>query len=590
KSTTISTTHAEYIAMSGCCAQILWMRSQLTDYGFDFNKIPLYCDNRSAIALYCNNVQHSRSKHIDIWHHFIREQVERGVVELYFVNTDYQLEDIFTKALPRQRFEFILLRLGMKSMSPTTLKRLQEEEGETKMHMAVPISTREPKRIVNQSVAKPLKRKVASKSTNQKPRHTTRKLYDHLVEIILFIVDSGCSKHITGNLKLLINFVEKFLGAKFLNITLHAYFSSEGINHQTSVARTPEQNDVVERRNRILVEAARTILSAAKVTLFFWAEAIATTCFTQNRFLVIPRHEKTPYHIINDRKPFVKFFHIFGSLCYIVRDVENLDKMKEKGDACIFLGYSTQSRAYRITSLLNGSTQVVSKSSAETTADAPNQCQQLHTTPLNTQTTPEPTCQVPSQAPTVTSTKNINQAKTITENAQVEDDNFINIFCTPVQDRGETSRRDDGYNGNKARDNGRRPAYQDDSKALVTINGEDIDWFGHVEEDTQNYTMMAYSSSNLGSDNEVQSCSKRCVESYDRLKKLYDEQRDKLGDAIVEITAYTLALERSVFMNKESHIEDTPVNDRYAEGMHVVPPLMIGKYMPSGPDVKIDYS
>nr|GEV83533.1 retrovirus-related Pol polyprotein from transposon TNT 1-94 [Tanacetum cinerariifolium] len=130
KSTAISTTEAEYIAMSGCCAQILWMRSQLTDYGFDFNKIPLYCDNRSAIALYCNNVQHSRSKHIDIRHHFIQEQVERGVVELYFVTTDNQLADIFTKALPRQRFEFILSRLGMKSMSPTTLKRLQEEEGE----------------------------------------------------------------------------------------------------------------------------------------------------------------------------------------------------------------------------------------------------------------------------------------------------------------------------------------------------------------------------------------------------------------------------------------------------------------------------
>nr|GFA69536.1 hypothetical protein [Tanacetum cinerariifolium] len=77
------------------------MRSQLIDYGFDFNKIPMYCDNRSAIALCCNNVQHSRSKHIDIRHHFIREQVERGVVELYFVTTDYQLADIFTKALPR---------------------------------------------------------------------------------------------------------------------------------------------------------------------------------------------------------------------------------------------------------------------------------------------------------------------------------------------------------------------------------------------------------------------------------------------------------------------------------------------------------
>nr|GEZ31586.1 hypothetical protein [Tanacetum cinerariifolium] len=90
------------------------------------------------------------------------------------------------------------------------------------------------------------------------------------------------------------------------------------------------------------------MLSAAKVPLFFWAEAIATACFTQNCSLVIPRHEKTPYHIINNRKPSVKFFHIFGSLCYIVRDGENLDKMKEKGDECIFVGYSTQSRAFRV--------------------------------------------------------------------------------------------------------------------------------------------------------------------------------------------------------------------------------------------------
>nr|GEW17072.1 retrovirus-related Pol polyprotein from transposon TNT 1-94 [Tanacetum cinerariifolium] len=118
QSTTISTTEAEYITMSGYCAQILWMRSQLTDYGFDFNKIPLYCDNRSAIALCSNNVWHSRSKHIDILHHFIRKQVERGVVEIYFVSTDYQLADIFTKALPRQRFEFILPRLDEKYSVP----------------------------------------------------------------------------------------------------------------------------------------------------------------------------------------------------------------------------------------------------------------------------------------------------------------------------------------------------------------------------------------------------------------------------------------------------------------------------------------
>ncbi|GJW29334.1 retrovirus-related pol polyprotein from transposon TNT 1-94, partial [Tanacetum coccineum] len=130
KSTAISTIEAEYIAMFGCCVQILWMRSQLTDYGFAFNNIHMYCDNIIAITLCCNNVQHSRSKHIDIRHHFIREQMENGVVELYFVTTDYQLADIFTKVLPRERFEFLLPRLGMKSMSPETLKHLQEEKDE----------------------------------------------------------------------------------------------------------------------------------------------------------------------------------------------------------------------------------------------------------------------------------------------------------------------------------------------------------------------------------------------------------------------------------------------------------------------------
>ncbi|GJS00185.1 retrovirus-related pol polyprotein from transposon TNT 1-94 [Tanacetum coccineum] len=130
KSTTISSTKAEYIALSGCCAQILWMRSQLTDYGFKFNKIPLYCDNKSAIALCYNSVQHSRSKHIDVRYHFIKEQVENRVVELYFVRTEYQLVDIFTKALPRERFNFLVEKLGMKSMSSETLKSLIEEKDE----------------------------------------------------------------------------------------------------------------------------------------------------------------------------------------------------------------------------------------------------------------------------------------------------------------------------------------------------------------------------------------------------------------------------------------------------------------------------
>ncbi|GJV10674.1 retrovirus-related pol polyprotein from transposon TNT 1-94 [Tanacetum coccineum] len=555
----------------------------------------------------------------------------------------------------------------------------------TRQPIVVPISTREPKRTVNQFVATSHKKTVATKSTVKKPRNIIRKIYEQLVEIILFIVDSGCSKHMTGNLKLLTNFVEKILGTvkfgndqiapilgygdlvqgtitikrvyyvkglnhnlfsvgqfcdadlevafrkstcyirdlkgndlltgsrgtylysitlqetstpnpiclmakatssqvysskiifvllfelgkakrksfhtkttpsskrrlqllhmdlcgpmrvesingkkyvlvivddysrytwthflrskdetpailidfltpvqrglhaqvrtvrtdkgtEFLNKTLHAYFAKEGIRHETSTARTPEQNGVVERWNRTLVEAARTMLSAAKVPLFFWAEAIATACFTQNRSLVIPRHEKTPYHIINGWKPSVKFFHIFGSLCYIVRDGENLDKMKEKGDACIFVGYSTQSRAYRITQenapqaaetvttsneldllfsmmfdeLLNGTTPVVSKSSTVHAADAPDKRQHHNITqssttavvadvpPLNIQTTPQTTNQAPTQVPTITANENIIQAETNKEYAQVDDDEFINVFSTLVQERGETSSR-----------------------------------------------------------------------------------------------------------------------------------------------------
>nr|GEX30251.1 hypothetical protein [Tanacetum cinerariifolium] len=356
----------------------------------------------------------------------------------------------------------------------------------TKMPMVVAVSTREPKRIVNQSVAIPLRRTVASESTNQKPRHTTRKLYKHasshgtdLYSITLqgtsspnliclmakatssqawlwhrrlshlnfdtinllskndivigllklkFVKDHLCSSCEFGKAKrksfrtkttpsskrrytwthflrskdetpkVLIDFlrlVQRGLHAQirivqtdksteFLNNTLHAYFASEGISHQTSVSRTPEQNGVVKRWNRILVEAARTMLSAAKMAL----DHVSSD--------PVPQCQRTA--------------HEHDSLSPGPQSQENVP-------------------------------QEAGTSSAKTTADAPNQCQQKHTTPLNTHTTPEPTCQDPTQAPTITSTENINQAEMITENAQVEDDEFINIYCTLVQDRGEPSSR-----------------------------------------------------------------------------------------------------------------------------------------------------
>ncbi|GJV63586.1 hypothetical protein Tco_1474414 [Tanacetum coccineum] len=125
--TAMSSAEAEYMALSASCAQVMWMRTQLQDYGFNYNKIPLYCDSQSAIAISCNPVQHSRTKHIHTRYHFIKEQVENGIIELYFVRTEYQLADMFTKALPEERFQYLVRRIGMRCLTPAELEVLTKE-------------------------------------------------------------------------------------------------------------------------------------------------------------------------------------------------------------------------------------------------------------------------------------------------------------------------------------------------------------------------------------------------------------------------------------------------------------------------------
>nr|GEX88322.1 hypothetical protein [Tanacetum cinerariifolium] len=124
---------------------------------------------------------------------------------------------------------------------------------------------------------------------------------------------------IQRNFQALVITVRTNRGTEFLNKTLNAFFKEEGIEHQTSTARKLKQNGVVERRNRTLVEAARTMLSTSQLPLFFWAEAIATACYTQNQSIIMPTHGKTPYHIINDRKPSIKHLHIFVARLEAVR-------------------------------------------------------------------------------------------------------------------------------------------------------------------------------------------------------------------------------------------------------------------------------
>ncbi|GJW09856.1 ribonuclease H-like domain-containing protein [Tanacetum coccineum] len=222
-------------------------------------------------------------------------------------------------------------------------------------------------------------------------------------------------------------------GTKFLNKTLHAYFAKEGIKHETSTVRTPKQNGVVERRNRTLVEAARTMLSAAKVPLFFWAEAIAITWYaTQSR----------AYRVYNKRtRVIIETIHVnFDEWPLMASDHDSSDPVPQCPTMALehdSLSPSPQSQenvpqaaeivttsneldllfSLMFDELLNGTTLVVSKYSAANAVDAPD------------------------KPPTITATENINQAETQNESAQVEEDEFINIFTTPVQEQGETLSR-----------------------------------------------------------------------------------------------------------------------------------------------------
>nr|GEZ13721.1 retrotransposon protein, putative, unclassified [Tanacetum cinerariifolium] len=213
-------------------------------------------------------------------------------------------------------------------------------------------------------------------------------------------------------------------GTEFLNKTLHAYFAAEGINHQTSVAqhlnKTTLSKDGTSRAYRVFNKRTKVIVETIHVNFdelpHMASDHVSSDPVPQCQRTTLKHDSLSPDPQCQDNVPHAAM---------TVTTSNELDLLFN----------------LMFDELLNGSTQVVSKTSVETTADAPNQCQQQHTTPLNTQITPEPIYQVPTQAPTVTSIKNIKQAETNSEDAQVEDDEFVNIFCTPIQDRRETSSR-----------------------------------------------------------------------------------------------------------------------------------------------------
>nr|GEV45219.1 hypothetical protein [Tanacetum cinerariifolium] len=498
---TLSTAKAEYVSLSACCAQVLWMRTQLTDYGFHFDKIPIYCDSKSAIAISCNPVHHSRTKHIAVRYHFIKEHVEKGTIELYFIKTDYQLADIFTKAFLTDHFNYLVCRLARAGgIYPGTLpldrvevqekikidledevtsllekekanlktieslkskgfessenaifesKNQSEKEcdkienskliapGMFKLSVSqnvLPISMTktscDSKNVENKTKRKRRKRKSSKQNDKQvnndvsransdfvhfsdldtfssvrRPKHSgviwkkkrssntsnvdlssvshsklnkdvkrysrkdllscnnshlretssayvcidamniscNSRLYDLFDENNLFIFDDESAR---------ISPVSKIPFRKKPRDSMNVHCLDLSLDQRYGMFKaydgTPQQKVVVERRNRTLVEAERTVLTFANLPLFLWAEAIATACFTQNHSIIHKRFDKTPYELMNKRKPNIKFFRVFGCRCYHLNDYEDVVKLKAKGYIGVFVGYSKESAAFRI--------------------------------------------------------------------------------------------------------------------------------------------------------------------------------------------------------------------------------------------------
>nr|GEV86814.1 copia protein [Tanacetum cinerariifolium] len=227
-------------------------------------------------------------------------------------------------------------------------------------------------------------------------------------------------------------------------INLHEMASASPICLRAlSSVRTPQQNGVVERRNQTLVEAARTMLIFSRAPLFLWAEAIATACFTQNRSIIHRHFNKTPYELINGKKPNISFLHVFGALYYLKNDHEDIGKLGAKGDIGFFIGYSADSCAYRvynrmskkITETMNMTFDELSAMAFEQRNIAPipsNSSSQATNFPNSSQdvdglkTQPQHAQQQGNQAPI--------QLETVADNvlnAMFDANTFVNPFATP---------------------------------------------------------------------------------------------------------------------------------------------------------------
>ncbi|KAJ9561157.1 hypothetical protein OSB04_006317 [Centaurea solstitialis] len=340
-----STTEAEYIAACDAAKEAVWLRNFLSDLRVVASisrPIDIFCDNSGAVAQAKEPREHHKSRHVLRKYHLIREIIGRGD----FKTPEKSLSLPLPKPAPESSQEEGLdprLGIGFLLSAVHVLVSLDSQQIS---------SISSPLQLLHMDLFGPVNvqsiggKKYTLVIVDEYSRYTwvffLRAKSDAPEEIILFVRKMERLNNLT------VRSIRSDHGTEFKNSTLESFFEQKGISQNFSSVRTPQQNGVAERRNRTLIEAARSMLSEANLATQFWAEAVNTACYTQNRSLIVKRFRRTAYELFRNRKPSIEHLHIFGCVCYILNNKDNLGKFDSKSDDGIFLGYSSISKTYRV--------------------------------------------------------------------------------------------------------------------------------------------------------------------------------------------------------------------------------------------------
>nr|GEZ44442.1 retrovirus-related Pol polyprotein from transposon TNT 1-94 [Tanacetum cinerariifolium] len=291
----------------------------------------MYCDSKAAIAISCNPVQHSRTKHIDVRYHFIKEKVKKGIIALFFVGTEYQLADLFTKALPVERFHYLVRRLGgvMKILKGTlVLMKAIQSGGFYVLQGTIVYDTA--------GVATSKASLDDSKLWHYRLGHMGKKGMKNLTKKGPSPVTSRGGKKIkklrTDN------------GLEFCGEIFNALCQKYGIARHHTLVRTPQLNGITERMNRTIMEKVRCMLSHANLDKGFWVEAATSATYLINRSPHRSLDGNIPEILWSDNS--VDYFNLRVFRCPVYVHV-NEGKLVPRAVKCIFLGHGSGVKGYR---------------------------------------------------------------------------------------------------------------------------------------------------------------------------------------------------------------------------------------------------